>query len=264
MRLFEKSFSFWLVACGVLLLFLPKINLIELGEKETAGFRIDDVCLFFLGIAIVWAHFTLEKKTNIIERWAAAIVGFSLISFSLNRFFVAEGWLQVNASLFYCLRFAEYFLFFYIGALSAQFFNASAVIRAFFLWNFLLILLQKSDLIGQFTVGGYSASVSSRVVGIASFPSETGMLLNLIFCYFIYNKEPSIRLARLMPPNLREFISRTYVYWMFLIFATLIIFTGSRIAIGALIVVFLFRIKDVAIRCRTIGISMRYGFSSSL
>lgn len=241
MRLFEKPFAFLLVACGVMLLFLPKINLVSL-NNETAGLRIDDLFLLFLGILVGWAHFMLGQRTSAIERWMAVLTGFSFISFGFNKLFVMEGWLQANASVLYCVRLAEYFVFFYIGALSTQFFKTSTLIRAFFFWNVLLIILQKANILGQFTVSGYS-SVSERVVGIASFPAEAGMLLNFLFCFMIFNEEPSKHLKKFVPPNLQDFFSKTYVYWIFLIFTVLVILTGSRISIVGLVLPFLYRIK---------------------
>ncbi|MEI8125674.1 MAG: hypothetical protein WCG42_07970 [Parachlamydiaceae bacterium] len=243
MKLFDKSFSLFFVACGWLLIFLPKINLISF-DKETAGIRIDDVMLLFFALAIGWAHFALQKRINPIEGWTAAIIFSGIISFVLNRFFIAEEWIHVKANLFYCLRLAEYFIFFYIGAFSARFSNVSTLMKAFFLWNILLIALQKLGLIGQFTVDGYNPYVSGRSLGIASFPSEGGMLLNLMFCFFIYSDETNTRLRKLIPPNFRSFFAETYVYWMFLLFSILIIFTGSRIALVGLAIPFLFRIKD--------------------
>lgn len=244
MRLFDKSFSFWLVLCGIPLLFLPKINLLSFGDRETAGIRFDDVVLLLLCLIIFWAHFSLQKTMNTIERSILAIVTFSLFSFGLNRFFVQEGWLHVNASIFYCVRIAEYFIFFYIGAMSIRFFRTSSVIFCFFIWNAVLMILQKQELIGQFTSVGYLDSTAGRVVGIASFPSEAGMLLDLIFCYLIYSERKSKFLSKLLPPDVYAFFEQTYVYWLFLICSTLVIITGSRIAILALIVAFLFRIKD--------------------
>ena len=85
---------------------------------------------------------------------------------------------------------------------------------------------------------------SDRVAGIASFPSEAGVLLDMVFCYLVFNDEKNPRWQALLPPNARAFFNQTYVYWMFLLFAALVIITGSRIAIVALIVAFLFRIKN--------------------
>lgn len=244
MRFFDKSFSFWLVLCGLPLLFLPKINLLSFGDRETAGLRFDDFVLFFYCVIIFWAHFTLQKTMNSFERSLLIIVTFSLFSFALNRFFVQEGWLHVNASIFYCLRIAEYFIFFYIGAMSISFFRTSSVITLFFLWNAFLMILQKAELVGQFTLGSYVGSTLGRVVGIASFPSEAGMLLDLVFCYLIFKEKKPSRFSKLLPPDIASFFEQTYIYWLFLICSTLVIITGSRIAILAIIVAFFFRVKN--------------------
>ena len=155
MRFFDRYASFWLAVCCLPLLFLPKINLISLGDRETAGIRIDDFVLLGFCLIIFWAHFALRMKMCSLERWIVALLAFSLFSFLSNRILVEMGILQVNASLFYCLRLFEYFLFFYIGALCCLFFGTSSVIKAFFLWNLLLMALQKAGLIGQFSVSGY-------------------------------------------------------------------------------------------------------------
>jgi len=246
MRFFDRLFSFWLSVLFLSLLFLPKINLISFGGKETAGIRFDDILLMLFCMVLFWAHFILQKKTIEIENWIFALTGFSLLSFFLNRVFVAAGILHVNASIFYCLRLFEYFLFFYIGAISAFFFRPSRVIKAFFLWNMGLMLLQKLGLIGQFTVAGYTPLVEDRVGGIASFPSEAGMLLNMVFCYLIYDEERAVQGRSFLSGRIRTFFEQSYIYWLFLICAALVIITGSRIAILALVVAFFFRIaKDL-------------------
>lgn len=244
MRFFDRSFSFGLLLCGLPLLFFPKISLFSLGDRETAGVRIDDLVLFGLCLLIIWAHFSVRKTMGNIERLIVAIVSLSLCSFVLNRFFVQEGWLHVNASIFYCVRIAEYFIFFYIGALSIQFFRTSSIVTAFFIWNAVLMFLQKADFLGQFTLGSYVDSVSGRVVGIASFPSEAGMLIDLVFCYLIYNETKTPFFKKILAPDIYHFFKQTYVYWLFLLCSVLVIITGSRIAIIGLIIPFLCRIKN--------------------
>lgn len=244
MRLFDKPFSFFLVLCGLPLLFLPKINLISFGDRETAGIRFDDIALLMLCLVIFWAHFSLQKTMNTIERTVLAIVSFSIFSFVMNQLFVQAEWLHVNASIFYCVRIAEYFIFFYIGAMSLQFFSTFTVMAAFFIWNAALMILQRAELLGQFALGEYAGSTAGRVVGIASFPSEAGMLLDLAFCYLIFNEKKSRRFSNLLPPEIYAFFEQTYVYWLFLLCSTLVIVTGSRIAILALVITFLFRIKE--------------------
>jgi len=252
MRLFDKTFSFYLLIIGLPLLFLPKINLFSFGERESAGIRLDDILLLLFCLVIFWAYFNLKNKMNTIERSILYITLFSLFSYTVNRLFVLGQWIDVNANIFYCVRLAEYFIFFYLGAMSIQFLRTSTLISLFFLWNASLMLLQRAEIIGQFGVDGYMSSTAGRVVGIASFPSEAGMLLNLVFCYLIYYESKDNKFYKLLPSELYAFFKQTYVYWLFLFCCILVIITGSRIAILALIVPFLYRIQ-ADIRCGSAG-----------
>lgn len=253
MRLFDRQSSFWILLCCLPLLFLPKINLISFGGRETAGVRIDDICLMILSFVVFWGHFSLERQLKDIELYVVVITAFAVFSFSLNRLFVSLGWLHVDANIFYSLRLFEYFLFFYIGTFATVFFRVSTIIKAFFVWNLVLMLMQKVEVIGQFSTEGYLATASGRVAGIASFPSEAGLLLDMAFCYLIYDTETNKQLRALMPPSLRYVYDKTYTYLLFLLTAALVIFTGSRIAIVALVVAFLFRLKDDLKAKRSIG-----------
>ncbi|MBA3815784.1 MAG: hypothetical protein H0X29_04545 [Parachlamydiaceae bacterium] len=243
-RLFDRYFSFWILICCLPLLFLPKINLFSIAERESAGVRIDDLILLVLSVVLFWGHFILQKRLCEIERWVFILTGFSLFSYALNHLMLTFHLLHVHASIFYCLRLLEYFMFFYVGALSFQFVKLSTIIKALFLWNLGLMLLQRTELIGQFSILGYLPTASDRVTGITSFPSEAGLLLSMLFCFLIYDEEASLSRLCVLPAFLKIFIQKTYVYWLFLICVTLVIFTGSRIAILALIVAFCFRIIE--------------------
>lgn len=242
--IFDRYSTFWIVLICLPLLFLPKINLIALADNESAGIRIDDVILLLFACLFFWAHTSLGQRLSDIERWVLILVGFSLLSFSLNRLFIFFGLLHVKASIFYCLRILEYFLFFYIGIFSVLFFRAGSIVKTLFLWNLVLMLLQKIELIGQFSIYGYLPTASDRVTGAASFPSEAGVLINMMFCFLIYDEDRNKQLWVMLPPLLRAFFAKTYAYWLFLICVMLVIFTGSRIAILGLAIAFLFRIKD--------------------
>ncbi len=245
MYFFEKKFSLFILLISLPLLFLPKINLIHLGESETAGIRIDDIILFFLALLFIWAHALLNKRLLKIEGWILTLTMFSILSFLLNRLFVSMGLLHVNAKIFYAIRLFEYFLFFYIGMLASQFFPGNGIIKIFFFWNFLLMLLQKFNIAGGITVTGYSSDVSQRVQGIASFPSEMGLLLNLIFCYMIYDLQNyQSRIYHLFTPSARRLVTQLYLCLLFSLFGTFVIFTGNRISILALFICFLFRLKN--------------------
>lgn len=237
---FDRYFSFWILFFCLPLLFLPKINLFSVAEKETAGIRIDDLILLVFSFVIFWGRSILQKRLGNIEKWIFILIGFSLFSYALNRLLVTFNLLHVPASIFYVFRPLEYFMFFYIGALASQFFKLNALIKALFLWNLILMLLQRIELIGQFSILGYSSFASDRVTGIASFPSEAGLLLTILFCFLIYDEDANHRLLE----NIPVIFQKTYTYWLFLICATLVIFTGSRIAILALVSAFSFRVVN--------------------
>lgn len=244
MRYLNKQFSYLIVLFCLPLIFLPKINLLSFGGRETAGIRLDDIVLLGLFGIVFWAHFSLEKRLKDVEGWMFLLVGFSLFSFVINKLLVSTEILHVNASLFYCVRILEYFLFFYIGAFSSLFIKCSTVIRAFFLWNLVLIVLQKAGLFGQFSNYGYLSSATDRAPGIAAFPSETGALLNIAFCFLIYDQESGKKWISFLPSLLRKILEKTYIYWLFLICSLLVIMTGSRIAIVATVFAFAFKIKE--------------------
>jgi hypothetical protein len=252
MRFFDRKLSGLVLILSIPLLFLPKINLIKLGESETAGIRIDDVVLFFLFILFGWAHFILNKRINKIEGWVLIWTAFSLLSFLLNKLFVLTGLLRDEAKIFYVFRFFEYFLFFYIGVSSTSIFSKNRVVSYFFLWNFVIILLQKFSIIGAMTSEGYVDNVSTRVYGVASFPSEMGLLLNLLFCYFIYLPKEKARIVADFPPLLRRFFKKSYLYLVFLVCTVLVIWTGNRISIVAIFICFLFKLKS-ELSIRSIG-----------
>jgi hypothetical protein len=249
MRLLDRQSSLFIVLLCLPLLFLPKINLITLGEGETAGLRIDDFFLLAFSLILMWAHFTVRKGLLEIEVAILSIVGFSLVSFLSNKILVSMDILQLDAKLFYCLRLLEYFLFFYIGTIAARFCETFTLIKTFFLWNLFWMVLQRVGLIGEFSsIYGYQAEGAARVSGIASFPSEMGGLLNLMFCYFLFaahnSNQKSFWSRFSISLSWRQFFKNTYIYWLFLFFAVLTIMTGSRVAIVALIVPFLFKLKS--------------------
>lgn len=244
-QLFDQRTSFFLLALCLPLLFLPKINLITFGT-QTAGLRLDDLILLAFCLICFWANLTTRQSLTDIETALFAIVAFSLFSFGVNRLLFAAQIVPVQASLFYCLRMLEYFLFFYIGALATRFFALDSIIKLFFMWNFLLMLLQKLQIVGIFSVEGYIAKPDDRMLGIASFGSEIGLLLNLLFCYLIY-QPPFQRPSRYIrwPAELQRFLTLMQPYALLLLFVVLVVLSGARMAILAIFVSFLFRLKDL-------------------
>src|SRR5262249_15446495 len=152
---FDRKFSILILLFTLPLLFLPKINLISLDAEESAGLRIDDVILFFLGILLMWAHALSHQRLYKVEGWLLLITALAIFSFLMNRLLVSTGMLYMDAKIFYSLRLLEYFLFFYIGAIASHCFRDRLIIRTFFLWNLLLMTLQKLNLAGGIISTGY-------------------------------------------------------------------------------------------------------------
>src|SRR5215208_5522954 len=134
MYFFDRKFSLALLFITLPLLFLPKINLIRVHAEETAGLRIDDLVLLFVGILLIGAHAISQQRIYKIEGWILLITSLGIFSFFMNRFLVASGFLFMDAKIFYSLRLLEYFLFFYIGAIASQHFSDRLIIQTFFLW----------------------------------------------------------------------------------------------------------------------------------
>jgi len=239
---FERKLTLLFLVCAIPLLFLPKINIVGF-SSETAGIRIDDLVLLLAGGLVILARLLPEKRLSEIEVSVLVLTLVSLISFISNRILVSEKILILNAKIYYAIRLFEYFIFFYIGSFAARYMSVPKVIRLFLLWNLLWMLLQKFDLIGGITVGGYNA-VSERVQGVASFPSEMGLILDLLFCYLIFAPEGDQKWALLFPSYLRPLVKKSYLYVLFCVFGVFVIFTGNRISILALLVCFLCKLKD--------------------
>lgn len=224
----------WMI---VPLFFLPKVNLITFGGGETAGVRIDDVLLFGFSFFFLFAATSLRKTISPIEKGMFALIFLSLFSFVFNRLLFALGEINVNASVFYALRPLEYFLFFYIGQMAFGRLSLSSLMFSFLMWNTLIMGLQWVEAIPAVSVDGFMY-VSGRMPGIASFPSEMGALLNLIFCYLLF----SDALEKLPFKNIKEIIP----YALFLFIGGLVLMTASRASLVAHLVAFIFYLKTCA------------------
>ena len=243
MRFFEDRLALSVLFVSIPLLFLPKFNLINLDAGETAGLRVDDLILFVIGILLMWAHARSHQKLYTPEGWLLLITLFSFFSFLINKLLVSAGILHINAKIFYTVRLLEYFMFFYIGAIASRYFHLQRIVRLFFLWNLAIMTLQKLNWVGAITVSGYHEEVSTRVFGVASFPSEMGLILNLMFCYLIWDTSAPCKFIRMFSsPRFRFFLHSFYLYWMFALFGIFVIFTGNRISLVALSICFFCRL----------------------
>lgn len=231
----------WLIVVILPLLFLPKINLFNFAEGESAGLRVDDIFLLIFSFILFWIRFSLTFQFTQLEKDLALIMGLSIISLGINKFFLFNGILTTQASLPYAVRIFEYFLFFYVGFWSVRHFETKKVVWTFVIINALIICLQRAGLIGGFFLGQYHSNMSGRVTGIAAFPTEMGVLLNFLFAYLIFTKD-KIELSAFWPDPFRRFIASTGIFWLFLLFGILTILTGTRAALVALPILLIARL----------------------
>lgn len=224
------------------LLFLPKINIAAVGERETAGLRIDDLFLLVFGFVFLCAHIRAKEPLQRIEKVLLVLVALSLVSYLLNQLFVAIGLLFLEANLFYVIRPLEYFIFFYVGAILPSTL-LRGVLLFFLWWNVFWMALQKLSLLGGVAYSGYIVDVSGRVQGIASFPSEMGLILNLLYCYFAFDAPFQVRVCSLLKsPYFRAIAYQCYNALLFCFFAALVIATGNRISLAALLLTFIVKL----------------------
>lgn len=234
----QKKLIYTISLFCVFLLFLPKLNIISF-ESETAGVRIDDFVLMFFCFTLGCAFHLNNKKVNQLEICLLFIVITAFLSFISNRLLVESGELQVRAKIFYVFRIFEYFLFFYVGRVASNIFSLDQIVRSFLYLNVLVMVLQKLGIVGKMTSFGTHIIDTSRVTGIASFPAEMGVLLNMIFCYLLLNKPKkggSFNIA--LPPLLKKVWEKSRPLRLFLIFTCLTVLTGARIAVLATLFIF--------------------------
>lgn len=219
--LFDRRSSLYLLFFLLPLLFLPKINLLSF-EEETAGLRLDDIFLFVFASLVLLSQLHSRRDFLPTEKRIFLFTACALGSFALNGLFYSLKILPFQAHIFYSLRLLEYFLFVYIGYAAQPFISCRRLFWLFFLWNGFFILLQKGELIGAFTIEGYTKDFD-RACGLGSFPNEIGGAFSLLFAYFLFSKEHS-------------FLS---LFGMTALFLTFTALTGSRIALIAIGVLFL-------------------------
>lgn len=175
------------------LFLLPKINLVAVGNFN-AGLRVDDVIIALAAAVLVGARFSggpLVIRFSRAERWFWLFCAACLVSSVVNSLVFGRG------SILFPLRFLEYFVFFYIGwSLSALGRDTAWKLLMTVFWaNVAVAAVQLTGLIGGFTVRGYTANVSERVVGLTSGPWELGVLLNLATCVVLAQRTSVMKKA---------------------------------------------------------------------
>ena len=164
----------------IVLLFLPKINLVSFGG-ETAGIRLDDIVLFVVALILVCGWIIkLNFKIEAIPRVTFIVIGLFCLSNLVN---------LDHSNVLYSLRLVEYLVFFWAGkSLVQSRFKFSSAVMLLIALNCVAIVLQFCGLMGGFAAEGYS-SIAERPFGLsANHPAEMGALLNLAFAALVFER----------------------------------------------------------------------------
>jgi hypothetical protein len=201
---FLSQLSLW----PAILLFIPKINLIGLGD-ETAGIRLDDFVLLVVA-ALLLADWIIKLDFTVDPVPAVGLAAVAV--------FVVSNLLNVGHSSFlYSLRLVEYLLFYWSGKSLVRFrYDFSFLVKLLIGLNCAFIILQFGGVIGGFAADGYE-SVVSRPFGLsANHPAEMGAMLNLLFAALVFGSRTATR------------------FWYWCALMTFCIFiTGSRTSLFA-------------------------------
>jgi hypothetical protein len=177
---FLARISLW----PIVLLFLPKINLVSFGG-ETAGIRLDDIVLFVVTLVLFCGWITrLNFKIEPIPAVTFVVIAVFCLSNLVN---------LDHSNVLYSLRLVEYLVFFWAGkSLVRSRFNFSSAVKLLITINCVAIVLQFGGLMGGFTAEGYT-SVAERPFGIsANHPAEMGALLNLAFAALVFERRNKV------------------------------------------------------------------------
>lgn len=158
-----------LLYLGGLLLFLPKIGILEI-TGTTIPLRADDL-IIAAAFPIVFAlHYRFNRKISDIEKRFAIFFLFSIISF-----FVSRHW-HDRSNILFALRHIEYFFFFYVGTQARN--DWTRLLRIYLILNSVVVLLQSAGIIGGLTSLGYVYPMTERPAGLTGGPWELGILYN--------------------------------------------------------------------------------------
>jgi hypothetical protein len=161
----------------VALFFIPKLNLISIAN-ETAGIRIDDFVLLFVGMLLIYRW--IKQLGFNIER--LPLIGFGVVAAFCMSNLINAG----HSNVLYSVRLAEYLVFFWSGkALVKSGHDFTGLVKLLIGINCALILFQYAGFIGGFSADGYVSQLD-RPFGLSNHPAEMGALLNLLFAALVF------------------------------------------------------------------------------
>ncbi len=170
--------------CGAILIYLPKLLLVNTGE-DTAGIRVEDLTIALIFWVVLVFPYRGARYFRPLLAALGAFVGLGLFSNLVNTFFYQR------SSVLFSLRFAEYFVYAYLGYLYAQRYSLRRLALGVGGLNGVVMILQLFHIVGGFTTKyGYVSSTGYRPIGLTNGAYEVGALLNL--CVAVLVADPGI------------------------------------------------------------------------
>lgn len=173
------------VLAGVPLLFLPKINLVSIGNNMNAGLRIDDLVLAIVTSVLI-SGFVVARRSRLLQCEV-----FLLLYVALGLFanFVIGG------SPLFTLRSVEYFIFFWVGIYAARFLRMRDILLALLLINLLIVPFQAAGLVGSFALGRITDTTGANAgpKGLMSGHWELSAVFNIAFAALAFGNQLSRR-----------------------------------------------------------------------
>lgn len=180
-----------LALTGAVLLFTPRLNFVSI-PGQTAGLRLDDLVLALVAF-ILFANFALTFRgvitLNNVEKYAFLFILASVASNIIN---IST---HSRSNILYSVRIAEYFVFFYLGALYAERYKLQKLAWSLLWINGLVMILQTVGLIGGFASSGIVAHTSNRAIGLTGGPWEVGGLVNFCTAILVFEAKITTRRA---------------------------------------------------------------------
>lgn len=165
-----------LLILAIVIIFIPKINLIDI--SATSGLRIDDVfiLIFLLLISVDKTIFLSLIRTNKVYKWVLYITLLSIVSIAINA--VLGNLHNPSINALYSIRLFEYSMFIVLGVYMYLYnINVEKVIITYTLLSICIIFLQYAGILGGFYLSKYSSVVTGRPMGLTAGAWEIAPVL---------------------------------------------------------------------------------------
>ena len=171
--------------------FLPKLNIINIGESTT-GIRIEDFIIFLILIFLIFYFIKNNKKNQNEEIKKIQFVFFIYFIFAAlsTGLGIIYGFVNTIKGILFLIRKLEYFILFYIGIYFSKVkkVNVEKNFNLVVIFHFLICILQMLGIIGSVNGGEIQSTMTQgRASSTFNGAYELSAFLLLILPYYLYN-----------------------------------------------------------------------------